>query len=154
MGRSVTEHKGNALVGLDGEFAYCTQLFAAQRSRRLEQQHLRSGNGAQRTVLEPRHPRNGGAVIEPDNELATHGYAAFKAANETHDIASLAFWRHEVDQKNAAFLGFEGRLENERIAAVTSRRLGRCRWSDQPAAIFRLAQEGRKAGIGIKLRQA
>jgi hypothetical protein len=150
----VREHKGYVLARCDGEFAHGAEIFAAQRSRRLQHEHLRSGDGAQDSVIEPRNPGNGGTVIESDDELATHLHLPLEARNDAHDIGGFPSWWHEVDEEDASFTRRENGLEDQSVGAIAPRDLCCLLGSNNPPPVFRPAEQRGKAGIRIESRKA
>jgi hypothetical protein len=150
----VTQDERNLLVGLDNELADGREVFAAQRNRRRQQKHLRPSNRTQRAIIKPRDPGNGRAVIEPDDDLAAHAYPTFEPDDETNDVTTVAFRRHEVDQENASLACLESRLQDQSVASISSRCLRSFFGRDQPTTILRIAKQRGKARIGIKSRQA
>ena len=54
------------------ELADRRQVLPAQRDRRVEGHHVRSGDRAERAVGEPADPRDGASVVEAQDQLGPH----------------------------------------------------------------------------------
>ena len=67
MGRPVGEREVYRFSGGDTELPDCRQIFTPQRRISLENQHVRSGDSAQTSALNPADPRHSATVIGTDN---------------------------------------------------------------------------------------
>ena len=85
--------------------------------RRAQHHHVRPGDGAQRAVLELRHPRHDGAVAKPQDQLGAHRHLAARADDEPHDVRMVGSGRHEIDQRRGAVGCLEMRFEDQRVRA-------------------------------------
>ena len=146
----------NALPGRDGELADRGELLAAQLRTAVQHNHIGPGNRAQsRVALEMRHPRHRGAVIEPQCQVEAHRHMAAAAFDDPHHRRTAGGGGHEVDQRDAAFLGFEYRLQDHRAGPVlpadSHRRRG---GGDAPAPVVGRADQRGKAGRAVEARPA
>ena len=62
------------------------QVLAVQRHRRAQHDHVRSGDRAQRAVVEPADPRHDRAVVEAEHQLHAHPHASALAAHQADDV--------------------------------------------------------------------
>ena len=100
-------------------------------------------------------PRNDGAVREAKNELDVHRHFAAHAHHHAHQLGLRADRRHEVDDRDRAALGDEGRLEDHAVAAVAALDAGDIAGGrDPPPPMLGIAKEGGEAGAGIEARPA
>src|SRR5260221_7192919 len=118
---------------------------AAQRDE------VRARNDAVRAQIGAAHPRDDGAVIEADEELGSHLDFAATSANDPQEIGSVVVRGHEVDQRDGAALGLEGRLENQGLVDVAATDFRHTAdWRDPPAAEFGAAEYRGETGSGIE----
>src|SRR5207247_9380658 len=96
------------------------------------------------------YPRDGGAVIEADDQLGRHRYGAAFADDKTNEMRGLAAQRHEVDQRGLAVGSDKSRFQNQRVRSIAPRnaRLFLCR-RDPPASIVAGPEKGGKTCIGV-----
>ena len=113
------------------------------------------GDRAQRSVAQFAHPGNDRAIAKAPYHLGAHRHAAAFADNDAHAVRIAAADRHEVDQRHSTICRLEARFEDQRVLAVAAcdaRRFAlRC---DAEAAVLRLAEQRRKAGIRVEARPA
>ena len=74
----------------DDELADRGHVLAREAHRRAQHRHVGTGDGAQRAVFDPRHPRHHGAVAEAQDELGVHIQLAALADDQAHDLGMLA----------------------------------------------------------------
>ena len=149
--RRICEDKRNGLSRSDREVSDRRELLSANFDRRSQDKHVRSGNCQERSGVSPPYPRDGGAVIEADDQLGRHRYGAAFADDKTNEMRGLAAQRHEVDQRGLAVGSDKSRFQNQRIRPVAARnaRLVLCR-RDPPASILAGPEKGGKACIGVE----
>lgn len=110
-------------------------------------------------VGEPADPWNGGAVVEAQHQFHFHLHGAAPADHDPHEVGSAVADRHEVDERYLPVGRLEIGFQDQRIAAIPAG--DERRWGavgqvgrDQPAAVFRCAQQGRKTRAGVEARPA
>src|SRR5262249_7190937 len=145
-GGTPAQMEADFLAGGDGEIADRAHILATQLYRRIEQQPIGTDDELQPPVLAPRHPRNGRAVIEADDQLGAHRDAAADAAHEADEIGDAVAARHEIAERDASLLRLEDRLEDEGRATVMTPRarlaVGR---RDDPAPVLCRTKQGGEA---------
>src|SRR5438067_8463766 len=68
------------------------------------------------------YPRHDLPVVETDDQLHVHRHFAAQPFDDSNDVGILTARRHEIDQANRAALGFNLRLEDERVAPIPATR--------------------------------
>ena len=154
MRRRVGQHKWDGLAAGHGEFADRGHVLAADMHGTLQHHHVGPGNSAQRAALDARHPRHNGAIAEPDHELGVHSDLAALADRKANDGRVRGLHRHEIDQRHRALRRLEMGLEDERVRPVSAGDLGFVARRQQPTAVFRRAEQRRKARFRIETRPA
>ena len=153
MRRTVGQHERHAVAGANFEFGDRGQVFAVRCDRGAQHCHVRPGDAEQRSVVLTPHPGNVGAEAEPHHQLHPQLHDALVAAHNADHVGSRATRRHEVDQRDGAVSGLEGRLQDQRIAAISSRAPGHLGYRrDTPMAMLSIAEQRAEAGIGIEGR--
>ena len=79
------------------------------------------------------------------------GFVSYHAAD---NAAVRPTNRHEIDDGNHPASSFEAGVEHEAAIAIVARHARACLGCDLPAAMLRIAQKSREAGVPIKSRQA
>lgn len=69
-------------------------------------------------VVDATHPRHGGSVIEPHDEVHLHRHGAGDALDDTDDVRGLAADRHAVNDPHDPVARVESGLEDERPGDV------------------------------------
>ncbi len=104
------------------------------------------------------HPRDSTAVIEAQHDLGAHRDTAAVAAHQADQVhlgLALTRQRHEIDNRNRAFGGFERRLKDAGVAAVAAAGARvRVLRRDEPAAVLWFAEQCGKYRLCIESRQA
>ena len=156
MRLTVRQHEVNPLACGHGELGDGGEVHASQRHVTGQQHEVRAGDGAQSgSVLQPRHPRHGRAVVEAEGEIEPHRHFTAAALDDTDQRGIAGGGGHEVDQCDAAVLGVEHGLQDQRagtiLAADPDRSIVR---RDPPPPVVRLADQGREARRTVEPRQA
>ncbi len=183
MRREPGQHERNALAWLHRELGDGAQVLAAhldrrskgdriragdrdprvvlepahpgERNRRSEGDRVRAGDRDPGVVLEPPHPRDDRAVVEAEHELHPHRHAPLEPLDDPDDVGIVAAWRHEVGHANAAVLGVEVELVDERalpVAALDALDLAVGR--EQPAAVALVPEQRGEARARVEAREA
>ena len=149
MGFAVAQNERNGLTRRHGERPHGLEVDALQGDGRPQHGHVRTGDGAQRTVREACHPGGQRAVVESEHQLGAHLQAAALAVHEPHDIGTLAARRHEIDDCDGAVRRLEFGLQDQGpIAVAAGDARVRVGGGQQPAAIIiaRTEQRGEARG--------
>jgi hypothetical protein len=93
------------------------------------------------------HPRHDRAVVGADRDLHAHASATAQASHEAHEVGPVHEWRHAVHDHDGAVNSLLGRLEHERLAAVSpGRSLDLAVGPQEPSAVPLVAEERGEAG--------
>jgi hypothetical protein len=121
----------------------------------VQEDHIRTGDGAKRPVSHVVDPRHAGPVVEAQNQFHAQADPSPITADHTDDVGIAPPGRHEVDHGDRATGGLETGFQDERVGAVAADRphvvVNR---RNQPAPVLRSAEERGEAGAGIEPRPA
>src|SRR5205085_2791444 len=92
-------------------------VFTVKCSRSPQDQTLRTGDCADRSVLETVDPWHGGPVVETHHKLGLKNYSPGKTNHDPHQIGAVCR-RHEVDNCGATGLGLKFGFEDEGAGAI------------------------------------
>jgi hypothetical protein len=153
MGRRVHEHERNGLPGRDRKLAHGCQPLASKFHGRSQDEHVGTGNREKIPGICPSHPRNGGSVVEADDQLGLHRHGAALANNQTHQVRHSIAHGQEVDQRGLAPRRDEVGLEDQRIGPVAARNPNiAVSRRDAPPSVAGVPEKSGKTGAGVKAR--
>ncbi len=152
MRLAVRQGERDALPGSDGELGNGGELLATKLHAAVQNHDVRPGDGTQaHPVLQSGHPWHRGAVLEAQREIEPHRDLAAAPLDDAHHGRLTCGRGHEVDQRDAAILRIEDRLQDQRAGPVVSisadRRLSR---SNAPAPVVRRAHKRGEAGTTVE----
>ncbi len=154
VGRVPGDVEGKALSGVDVELGNGLEVLAARLDRAGQTQHVGAGDGGDAAVFRA-HPGDQGPVVEAGDELGAHPHLAAHAFDDAHEVGEVAAQRHEVDEANDAAVHFQLGLQNQGVAAVAAAHAARfAHRGDEPAPVFRPAEQRGEAGPGIEAGKA
>ena len=131
------------------------QILTARVDRRAQAERVGPADRDQRLVVEPAHPGDDRAVVEPDHELHAHVDAPLHALDDAHDVRFRLAWRHEVDYPDTACRRLPFRLEHECPLAIAALGAGAAvDRRDQPASVVARPEQRREARAGVETRKA
>src|SRR5262249_33596061 len=155
---SIREDEGNGLAGFNRELTDRFKVFPVKCDRGSQDQTLRTGNRADRGLVESIDPWHGPSVVETRRKLGLKSDAPRLADHNPHEIGAVR-GRHEIDNRCATGLGLEFGFEDEGSETIAARRAERrMLWSNEPPAVairsaiaFSLAGS-RRASIAVLMR--
>ena len=104
---AVGQNERNRLSFTNGKIADGCEIFASKGCRSTKRDHVGTGNGAHGSVFQPRDPRDGSTVVEPYRQLHPHPHLALFPLHQADKVGVLPAQRHEIDQRDGAFLGLK-----------------------------------------------
>ena len=131
-----------------GEAGHGREVDALQLDRRVEHHRVRPGDGEPATV-ERAHPRDGGAVVEPQDQFELHRDGALDALDQPHEVRDPLADGHGVDDADGALvvgdLGLEHRASRVGSGAGLAGALPPERSASARARADRAARRSRRA---------
>src|SRR4051794_7038152 len=108
----------------------------------MQDDHVRAGDRAERSIVEPRDPGYERSVVEAEDQLHPHLDASLSPNDNSREVGRVTAQRHEVDDGDRALRRLEVGLEDERMLTIAPRDL-RLRGTrrDLPPSMFRPAEE-------------
>ena len=84
-----------------------------------------------------------------------HRHVAAAALDDPDQLRDMGSWRHEVDDRDLAFLGLENGFKHQRARTIVTLDLAAASGgSNLPSAMFRCAQKGGEASPRIETGKA
>ncbi|MNV68198.1 hypothetical protein D3C71_1610300 [compost metagenome] len=117
---------------------------------------IRPRDGAKPVIAAP-HPGHRLAVVKAQGQRHAHVHLARLALHDTHHVHALfvVAKRHEVVDAHHPAGRFMARFQHGGVGQIAARGgVARAVGRQPPAAVAVVAQQGGKAGGGIKMRQA
>jgi hypothetical protein len=139
---------------MDRELTDSLHVVAHELDGRSQQGHVGSCNGAQRSVVEARDPRDNRPIAEAQHQFGRHGDLTALANHQPDNARMPAAQRHEIDQQGGAGGRLKASLQDQAVAAIASRHFRLVARRDLPAPVFAATYERGETGVGIKARPA
>ena len=147
------QHERHLLPFSHAELRHRLEVLAARLYWRVQPKAIGAGDRRD-AAIDALNPRDDRAVPEAHDQLHPHRHPATISHHDAKHVRALAVDGHQVEDGDAALLGLELGLEDERAVAVAAAHpLHSSGRRQQPAAVVRRPQERGERRIRVEARE-